>query len=199
METQALNGKRADNAPLPAGAPPPELEPDTGIPSPEGGKRSGGGPSGGDATPKAPKGPRGQTPKGPSPKGPTPKGADQPGPQKKRRGRPVGSTTQAKAKTPESNPLEIAQLLYGIHATLAMVVPEMMLTERECQHLAGAIVNLERAFPGMVLDPRIAAVLGLVGTAAIIYYPRVGAIRKRLKSAKPAQNSAHGDPASPTG
>lgn len=199
MEPQALNGKRAEQAPLPAGAPPPELEPDTGIPASIGGTtQSGGGPSGGDATRKNP--PKGG-PKGPVSKGAPPKGPDQPahGPQKKRRGRPVGSTTQAKAKAPESNPLEIAQLLYGIHATLAMVVPEMMLTERECQHLAGAIVNLERAFPGMVLDPRIAAVLGLVGTAAIIYYPRVGAIRKRLKSAKPAQNSAHGDPASTPG
>ncbi len=114
----------------------------------------------------------------------------------KKRGRPVGSSAKkpAGAKKAETSPVELAAVIYGLHVTLATVVPELLLDEREAKSLAAALLTIEKEFPGLVLDPRVLAVLGLVGTAAIIYVPRGRAVVRRLKKKKEPDHASP-DPA----
>lgn len=103
----------------------------------------------------------------------------------RKRGRPVGASTKRKPpKAEATSPVELAAVIFGLHVTLATVVPELLLEEREAKSLAGALVTVEKQFPGMVLDPRVMAILGLVGTAAIIYVPRGRAVLRRIKKEK---------------
>jgi len=78
-----------------------------------------------------------------------------------------------------------AQLLAGIHFTIAMFtgIPELQLRQEEAFSLAGASLNFEAEF-GFEIDTKVTAAATLIGTMGAIYVPRFMQFAKRKQDEK---------------
>lgn len=127
----------------------------------------------------------------------------------RRRGRPFGSRSreplqEQSAPTPgsagsaqgsENKPRkrrakpvdldELAKKIQGIHGMIALMtgLPEVAVSDMESKMLATAMSDMSREY-GLEVSGKTAATIQLVGTAAIIYMPRVGAIKAKIDAAK---------------
>jgi hypothetical protein len=121
-------------------------------------------------------------------------------PPKPRRGRPpknpgplpeqkVGETTAKKPGRPKSRAtLDDAQIanmarqIQGLHmiAAQATGLPELGITEKESTMLAHSIALVSAEY-GLSMSGKTGAMLQLIGTAAIVYLPRMGAINQKIK------------------
>jgi hypothetical protein len=143
----------------------------------------------------------------------------------KRRGRPPGSKNAPKAEglnataipgdapkrgrprkgpTIEFDKEALARSVKGTHGTLAFFLnaPELMLSDKEAEELAGAFADFAREFD-FEPNPKIMAAANLIGVAGIVYVPRVIQIARRVKATKakrpvtvdgqaqPVENPAH--------
>ena len=144
--------------------------------------------NGADLSQGAPQGaPQGPEPAVP-PQGPEPAVPERASPVRKR-GRPSGAAN--KSKPEPVNRIKLADTLYGLHAMLGMAVPEFVLSTGEATALASAYADFEKAFPTFGIDPRIIASASLLGTCAIIYYPRILQLKRRLHAEARAKEQAH--------
>lgn len=85
----------------------------------------------------------------------------------------------------------MAKQLVGLHQIAAMAtgIPEIQIAEHEAALLAAAIVNVSTQYD-LAIDGKTGALIQMVGVAAMIYVPRLGAVSKRAKEAKAARNVA---------
>lgn len=122
-----------------------------------------------------------------------PAASQQPGekPQPKRGRKP-------KHKTKSTSPEELetlAQSLYGIHAVMAQALsmPELMLDATASRTLAAGVSRMQEEF-GFEVSGKTGAVLAFLGAAAMVYVPRVIAIKARVQTqkARQAQEKADG-------
>lgn len=121
-------------------------------------------------------------------------------PTAKKRGRPPGSKTGASRKKASSkneakktNP----QHVVGLHKMLAVAtgVPEFEINEAEGQALAEAMDAVASEYD-IAVSGKAAAMLQLIGTAGLVYYPRVSSIASKVKAKKAAaqmQEQMQGD------
>lgn len=89
----------------------------------------------------------------------------------------------------------------SLHAAAAglLKTPELAIDENEAKTFAKALVDLEAAFPTQI-DPRMLAVVNFAGVAAMIYGPRIFAIRMRADIERKARRaSALPEPTAETG
>jgi hypothetical protein len=77
---------------------------------------------------------------------------------------------------------QLAMILHFIHAHASAT--EMHLSEEEATRLATAIVNVSRYYVKFTVNNRGAAWLSLLGTAFMMYEPRVVAINARNRAAR---------------
>lgn len=96
----------------------------------------------------------------------------------------------ARTRSASSPSLDLGVLtgiLLSVHAGVAGLtsIPEIALAEDEAKELAKATIALEKAFPTNI-DPRIFAVMNMVGISAAIYGPRIFAARMRMAEQKKA-------------
>lgn len=98
----------------------------------------------------------------------------------KRRGRPPGTSTR---KSVDKSALA-KQLLFG-HAVAAQLtkIPDIAIDSGEADILAGAISNLMTEYD-IALSGKTAALLGMLGAAAIVYGPRIIMATDKIKRAK---------------
>lgn len=92
-----------------------------------------------------------------------------------------------RAKKSEANALDLGQNLVGIHHMIVMVtgMPEMAIHEKEGEALAKGILAISEEY-GLALDGKTGASLQFFGALAMIYGPRVYAIRQRITQQKNA-------------
>lgn len=120
-----------------------------------------------------------------------PAAPQQPGekPQPKR-----GRKPKAKAKTTPEDLETLAQSLYGIHAVLAQALsmPELMLDAQGSRTLAAGVSRMQEEF-GFEVSGKTGAVLAFLGAAAMVYVPRVIAIKARVQAEKARQAQARAE------
>ena len=101
---------------------------------------------------------------------------------------PKAAAAKAGAKRAKYAPADIgamAQQLKGLHQMASMIsgIPEMNLQDHEAIMLAGAIVRVSEEYD-LSIDGKTGALIQILGTAAMIYVPRLGAITQRAKMHK---------------
>lgn len=76
----------------------------------------------------------------------------------------------------------LAGQIQGLHTFVAMstACPELMLDEKSSAMLAQAAGNFANEF-GLSVNPKVAAAIQLAACCAMVYIPRIGAIRARTK------------------
>jgi hypothetical protein len=81
-------------------------------------------------------------------------------------------------------------MLSIVHVGLASVTktPELVLDDDDAKALTGATCNVLEQFD-ITPNPKVAAVIGLVTTAGMIYGPKVYMIRERKKEEREARDS----------
>lgn len=96
--------------------------------------------------------------------------------------RPAGTAKKARLALDAE---ALAGQIFFAHFLLgsAMKMPELMLSEDESKSLSGAVINFAKEFD-FVPDPKITAAIMLIGTAGMIYAPKVMAIKARLAELK---------------
>lgn len=104
----------------------------------------------------------------------------------KKRGRPKGSTNKKKGRpskntsTPSIITVEqLARQIEGVHAIADLFIPGSRMPNAEAMVLAESVKQVMDAY-GIQPDEKIAAVLGLVTTAAIIELPYIQNAKKQL-------------------
>lgn len=113
-------------------------------------------------------------------------------PQKRKRGRPKGSTNKPADKPSKSSSrkradnVDFARQLQGIHTMMAMVTgfPELQISEQESVMLANGLVAVADEY-GLSLDGKTGAAIQLIGAASLIYIPRAIVIKGKLDKARP--------------
>lgn len=73
-------------------------------------------------------------------------------------------------------------------AATFLKTPELALDQNEAKIYAQAVIDLEAAFPTQI-DPRLLAVINFGGVAAMIYGPRIAAIRMRQNMDRKARQN----------
>lgn len=118
-------------------------------------------------------------------------------PAKPRRGRPPAtakSTSEAKATAPKAraprkkaapanepiDPDTLAKQLQGVHVMVAMLTqaPEMQLSDAESVELAKAVSGVCAEY-NLSLNGKTGALIQLLGAGAMVYLPRIMAIKQR--------------------
>lgn len=115
------------------------------------------------------------------------------------RGRPRGSRNGAKATKPAPLDLDaISGVLYNIHAMGATILsaPRLAIDEGEAKHLAGALKEVQKHY-NIPMTEKAIAWTNLAGVAAMIYGPRIFAVRndraKERAAKKASMNGAAPD------
>ncbi len=80
-----------------------------------------------------------------------------------------------------------------IAAATFLKTPELALSPDEAKIYAQAVIDLEAAFPTQI-DPRVLAVINFGGVAAMIYGPRIAAIRMRQNADRKRPNPPPNEP-----
>lgn len=106
---------------------------------------------------------------------------------KRKRGRPKGSRNSGSKATASEN-LDVnavAFILVNAHSMIASAtkIEELTLEQSQGEALAQAIANVQRHYNVMV-DPKTVDWIMLAQVSAIIYGPKIAAIRKRRKAEK---------------
>lgn len=95
----------------------------------------------------------------------------------------------------------MAKQLVGLHQIGAMMtgIPEIQISEQEAAALSAAIVNISEQYD-LAIDGKTGALIQILGTAAMIYVPRISLINARAKANKVARQQAaqNGTVESPT-
>lgn len=100
-----------------------------------------------------------------------------------------GATTAAKpksrAKKAEINVSELAAQIHGMHAMISMMtgLAELQIHEKEAEALAKGVVAVTEQY-GFEISGKTGASLQLFAAAAMVYAPRVFAIKARMAHAK---------------
>jgi hypothetical protein len=101
--------------------------------------------------------------------------------------KPPGADTEKPRRRKKGNAtndeiLARAQILAGIHATIAMFsgIPEMMLQENEAMSLATASLNFESEF-GFEINTKAVTAVALIGTMGRVYIPKVMQVKQRME------------------
>lgn len=103
--------------------------------------------------------------------------------ERKRRGRPPGSTN--KAKSVPANISGIEKTLYGIHQMLgAIIAPELAIGEDDAKELASSIHAVNRHYNVRMFDEKTQDWLNLIMVAGAMYGGRIVAIRDRKRAAR---------------
>jgi hypothetical protein len=104
-------------------------------------------------------------------------------PQRRKRGRPAGSTAATKASKPRNIATGIEKMLFSIHMIGAGLfsTPELVLTPDETEAYAAAVADVA-SYYNAAIDPRTLAWVNLVMVAGGLYGSRMVAIHHRLKS-----------------
>lgn len=113
------------------------------------------------------------------------------GPTETGTGKPkVKRAGKRKEKTSPEELSALANNLYGIHAMLsqAMGMPEMMLDAQSATILATGISRMQDEFDVSV-SGKTGAVIAFVGSMALVYVPRVMAIKDRVEKAQAKKRS----------
>lgn len=101
---------------------------------------------------------------------------------------PKASASKASAKRTKYSPTDMgamAQQLIGLHQMAAMItgIGELQLQGPEAVMLAGAIIRVSEEYD-LSIDGKTGALIQILGTAAMIYVPRLGAITQRARQHK---------------
>jgi hypothetical protein len=90
----------------------------------------------------------------------------------------------------------MAKQLVGLHHIGAMMtgMSELVISEQEAVMLSSAIVNVSQQYD-LAIDGKTGAMIQILGTAAMIYVPRVLSISAKAKARKAAQNVQTFEPA----
>ncbi len=107
--------------------------------------------------------------------------------EKRRPGRPAGSG--AAPRKVSVDPGALAQQMLFFHAVAAKMlrIPELELDKGESEMLAKSIATMMAEY-GISFSGKTAAMLGLLGTAAIVYGPRFVLIKERVDKQKAMAN-----------
>lgn len=105
-----------------------------------------------------------------------------------------GRKPKAKAKATPEELETLAESLYGIHAVLAkaLSMPELMLDAQASRTLAVGVSRMQEEF-GFEVSGKTGAVLAFLGAAAMVYVPRVIAIKARVHAQQAQQAQAKVD------
>src|SRR5574337_178250 len=129
---------------------------------------------------------------------------------KRRRGRPPGSTNKLKPEAisvdgatkpkrgrprKDAGPRDVnslARQIFGLHTLAAMAtgIPEATIGEQESVMLATALDSVADQY-GLSLDGKTGAAIQLIATAAMIYAPRVVAVRARIAAQSAAADAVN--------
>lgn len=126
-------------------------------------------------------------------------------PAKPRRGRPPASEKVADAGSPKATaprtrtarkkaqPIDhdtLAKQLQGVHVMVAMITqsPEMQLSDPESIELAKAISGVCAEY-NLSLNGKTGALIQLIGAGAMVYLPRIMAIKQRKAQEKAARET----------
>lgn len=111
----------------------------------------------------------------------------------KPKGRPKG---KRKEKTSPEELDALAHSLFGIHAVMAQAlsIPELMLDAQGARTLAAGVSRMQEEF-GFEVSGRTGAVLAFLGAAAMVYVPRVIAIKARVATQKASERQARAEEA----
>lgn len=109
----------------------------------------------------------------------------------KRRGRPPKRT--AAYSDEEKNSL--ARQITGLHLIAAKMtgIPEIEISPPEAVCLAEAVANVSSEY-GLSMSGKTGAMVQLIATAAMIYAPRFGAIKKRINEKKNTTSTPNIEP-----
>jgi hypothetical protein len=103
--------------------------------------------------------------------------------ERKRRGRPPGSTN--KTKSVPANISGIEKTLYGIHQMLgAIIAPELAIGEDDAKELASSIHAVNRHYNVRMFDEKTQDWLNLIMVVGAMYGGRIVAIRDRKRAAR---------------
>jgi hypothetical protein len=109
--------------------------------------------------------------------------------------KPPGADTEKPRRRKKGNAtndeiLARAQILAGIHATIAMFagIPEMMLQENEAMSLATASLNFENEF-GFEINTKAVTAVALIGTMGRVYIPKVMQVKQRMDTQRRQQEA----------
>jgi hypothetical protein len=103
--------------------------------------------------------------------------------ERRRPGRPRGSTN--KAKPVPANISGIEKTLYGIHQMLgAIIAPELAIGEDDAKELASSIHAVNRHYNVRMFDEKTQDWLNLIMVAGAMYGGRIVAIRDRKRAAR---------------
>jgi len=114
---------------------------------------------------------------------PVPPDASMPG----KRGPKPGRRKKGMSAEDQSN---LSRQIIGLHQIAAMAtgIPELQVGEKEAELLASALANVSAEY-GLSLSGKTGATLQLLGVAAMVYLPRLSALKARV-AAKKAQGAA---------
>ena len=86
----------------------------------------------------------------------------------------------------------LSRQIIGLHQIAAMAtgIPELQVGEKEAELLASALANVSAEY-GLSLSGKTGATLQLLGVAAMIYLPRLSALKTRVAAKKAQGASLH--------
>lgn len=119
----------------------------------------------------------------------TPKSVDDAKPMPGKRGPKPGRRKKGMSDEDKGT---LAKQVMGLHqiASMATGVPELAISEPEAALLASAIANVSVEY-GLSMSGKTGALLQLLGVAAMVYLPRLGAVKQRAIAKKATKNTLH--------